>query len=272
MHRAWHVALRRPRKDSLVTGLLGVAVVALGAQLVWPPISDWIRSPWPGSQGVIELEAGTGRGYVNKDALLYLPPEYDTGQQWPLIVWLHGSGERGRHLSDLDRYGLPKFLAEGDDLPAMVLSPQCAQDFYWDPAVVFSVIDEVRSRYPVNPRRIYLVGYSMGAYGVWDALAAAPDRFAAAVALAGGGNPQSVSPPTDCLIWAVHGSDDKNVLSQRTKEMVEAYRSEGWQVKHSLLRGMGHDLGDFASPHSEIIQWLLRQSKQIQIDETYRHS
>src|SRR5690606_5595320 len=153
----------------------------------------------------------------------YRPPGYWTGRHGvPLLVYLHGSGERGfdnvRQLRSA-----PSVMCElpmSDAFPCAVLAPQCPEEFNWSSRIdsetdildaLMMMVDKVLRDPRIDPHRVYLAGSSMGGYGTWALAARAPDRFAAVVPIAGGGNTESASRFIDVPLWAVHGADDEVV-------------------------------------------------------------
>ena len=119
---------------------------------------------------------------VSLDYLLYLPKGYESGGPWPLILFLHGAGERGADLELLKKHPLPAMLAGDDaDLPFIVVSPQCPAERWW-PALtdeLLVLLDDAIERYNVDESRVYLTGLSMGGFGTWALAIAHSERFAA---------------------------------------------------------------------------------------------
>lgn len=245
--------------DRVLRASLTLAVAALGMQLWWPSAQAWWERPTAGRQGVFQFDKSDQAPGINRKALLYLPRQYASRSDWPLIVYLHGSGERGTDLSYLHRFGLPKSLAGNQDCPAVVASLQCLPGHFWDAEEVTHVIRELLGRYQVDRSRVYLVGYSMGGFGVWEAMASSPELFAGAVAIAGGGRAESAPPRAGCKILVVHSKDDPVVPAESSIKMVEAYQARGWDVEFRLLEDAGHGLGDYVTPGSEPLEWLLSQ-------------
>ena len=104
-------------------------------------------------------------------------------QRWPLIFFLHGSGERGDDVEQVKAHGLPKLLEQQPEFPAIVVSPQCPRDTAWiaETEALDLLFDEITARYAIDPGRIYLTGLSMGGYGAWHYAVLHPQRFAAVV-------------------------------------------------------------------------------------------
>ncbi len=155
--------------------------------------------------------------------LLYLPEEYgnDPQQQWPLILYLHGAGERANNLDYLKINGLPKKLEDQSNFPFIVVSPQIeGENAYWSEEgttkALFALLEEVQAVYSVDPKRIYLTGISLGGSGSWEIGLRYPERFAALVPVMGYygypfGYPDNICDLKDVPIWAFHGAKDEMV-------------------------------------------------------------
>src|SRR5260221_4091008 len=129
---------------------------------------------------------------VRLNYLLFLPPDYgaDPQQKWPLILFLHGAGERGSDPELLKLYGRPKVVEGWPDCPFIVASPQCPIDSIWlyQLDALNVLVDDLLSKYAIDPTRIYLTGLSLGGYGTWHLATLHPERFAAIAPVCGGGN------------------------------------------------------------------------------------
>ncbi len=193
------------------------------------------------------------------DYLLYLPPDYDASVKWPLIVFLHGSGERGEDLEQVRRVGLPR-VVEHDESRRwgfVLVSPQCPKDSYWEPRQVVELLEHVSSRLSVDQDRIYLTGYSMGGYGTWAAACYDPDRFAAIVPVCGGGNVEQAERLKRLPIWAFHGDKDNVVPFEKDQAMVDAVKKSGGDVTFTVYRGAGHGISDMTYGNDRVYDWLL---------------
>jgi len=144
---------------------------------------------------------------VSTDFLLTIPEEYakDHKKRWPMLVFLHGSGECGTDLSKVSRHGPPKEIANGRKFPFIVVSPQCPDDF-WDPAVVTQLVDMIERRYRVDRDREYVTGLSLGGYGAYELAAANPGRFAAIAPISGGGTLITALQLRRTPAYIVHGT------------------------------------------------------------------
>lgn len=195
--------------------------------------------------------------------LIYLPKGYDqdTEKKWPLILFLHGAGERGDDLEKVKIHGPPKIVEKGRDLPFIVISPQCPADSWWEPFPLNALLDEVQERYRVDPDRVYLTGLSMGGFGTWELAARYPERFAAIAPICGGGNRLLAGRLKNIPVWAFHGDKDPVVPVGRTDEMVEALQRAGGQVKYTRYPGVQHDSWTAAYANPELYEWFLSHER-----------
>jgi predicted peptidase len=167
--------------------------------------------------------------------LLFLPAAY-TGhaQRWPVLLFLHGAGERGYDLQRVKRHGVAHIVEEQPDFPFVVVSPQCPPREAWAPAPLLALLDAIAPHYDVDPERCSVTGLSMGGFGTWAVALAAPARFAAMAPICGGGDPARVSALRHLPVWAFHGARDPIVPLQRSVEMVEALRQCGGNVRFTV--------------------------------------
>lgn len=195
--------------------------------------------------------------------LLYFPPDYtaDAGRRWPLLVFLHGSGERGNDLRRAAIHGPPKHIAAGRHYPFIVATPQCPADRWWDHEVVFALIDELVLRHRIDPDRIYLTGLSMGGFATWGMAMERPDYFAAIAPVCGGGNRHQATRLKDLPVWAFHGAEDMVVPPERSQELVEAIRAAGGQPRLTIYPGVGHNSWDPAYDDPTLYTWLRAQRR-----------
>src|SRR3954468_18724703 len=179
---------------------------------------------------------------VKADYLLYLPKDYgkDPAKKWPVIVFLHGSGERGTDVNLVKLHGPPK-VAEKKELPFIVVSPQCPPNEWWQPRVVMTLLDEVLAKYQSDPDRVYLTGLSMGGFGTWSTAQEFPDRFAAIAPVCGGGNPYLGRRLKNVPTWIFHGQKDQSVPVQASIDMNASLKQVGGDVKLTVYPDLGHD-------------------------------
>ncbi len=230
-------------------------------------VSDWHgQHPYTVTLQVTSV-AGITR-LVQIDYLLYLPYDYglDPQQTWPLILFLHGSGERGYDPEQVAATGLPRRLQTRSDFPFIVLSPQIPPDHWWEEQlnVLPVLLDQIQSDYAVDTQREYLTGLSMGGFGAWALAIRYPRRFAAVVPIAGGWDggtmPRNICVLKDVPMWVFHGAQDVNVFPQQTEQMVAALQQCGGNVRFTLYPDTKHNESwtrAYADP--ELYEWLLQQ-------------
>jgi len=195
--------------------------------------------------------------------LLYVPKDYSADKAWPLVVFLHGAGERGSNLEQLKAHGLPKLIAQGQDFEFIVVSPQCPTNKWWVglDSHVIALIDETMDRYNVDKNRVYLTGLSMGGYGTWSITAGYPERFAAIAPICGGGQPYLARNLKDVPVWAFHGAKDNVVPLQQSQQMVDAVNAAGGNAKLTVYPEAWHDSWTQTYANPELFKWLLSHSK-----------
>jgi predicted peptidase len=190
----------------------------------------------------------------------------------PLIVFLHGIGQRGEGgfipNKGVEAAFVRHFLRP---LSAIVVIPQCVRTKYWhDPEMekmVMGTLEQSTEEFAADPKRIYLIGVSMGGYGAWHLAAKHPEKFAAVVPICGGSPRTSGDRWTSLAekiggtpIWAFHGSDDRVVPPSESRNMVEALRKvDGNRVRYTEIEGVGHNVWLNAAADPELLPWLLRQ-------------
>ena len=198
------------------------------------------------------------------DYLIYVPKDYEPSQKWPLVMFLHGAGERGDDLNAIKRHGLP-MLAEQRDFPFIIVSPQCSRRNFWaSPSqlqVLNGLLDDVMATYSVDDDRVYLTGLSMGGMGAWAWAAANPERFAAVVPICGRGNPETGVKLKDMPIWAFHGDADYTVPVKGSQEMVEAVNNAGGNAKLTIYPGVGHESWIQTYENPEVYEWMLSHTR-----------
>lgn len=196
--------------------------------------------------------------------LTFLPKSYSArGDRVPLIVFLHGSGERGTDLDKVKAWGPPAIVEKDRDFPFMVVSPQIPEGQWWDAYLLKSMLDDVLKRYNVDPKRVYLTGISMGGYGVWDLASRYPEYFAAVAPICGGGIARLAGRMKDIPVWAFHGLKDDAVPEQESARMVEALKAQGGNVKYTMLPEAGHiEAWVHAYGEAGLFDWFAQQRRQ----------
>ncbi len=196
--------------------------------------------------------------------VVYVPEGYTPGRAWPVIMFLHGMGERGDDGLLQTEVGIGRAIRRhADRFPCLVVMPQCPTTGAWDKAVddLDTALREVCHDYHVDPDRVYLTGLSMGGYGTWIYGAQRTDVYAALAPICGGGDPRDAAALARLPIWAFHGKDDTTVVPEKSREMVEAVKKAGGEVKYIEYAGVGHNSWDPAYDDPGLIKWLLKQRR-----------
>ena len=211
-------------------------------------------------------------GEVRLNYLLYAPAAYgkDPARRWPLIVFLHGGGERGDDPALLTRQPLPKTLAVTTNFPAVVVSPQLPLRFtYWSDLIdpIDALVQRLERRFAIDPYRLYLTGLSTGGFGTWEYALRYPRRFAALVPIAGGyrqgGVPHTICALRDVPVWAFHGASDTVVPPYDSEILVKALRACGSRVvRLTLYPGVDH-YGSWPRAYADPALWRWLFSKRL---------
>lgn len=198
--------------------------------------------------------------------LLFLPESYaqSTNQKFPLILFLHGAGERGSDLDSVKRHGIPKIVETNPDFPFIAVSPQCPEDSWWTSELhtINGLIEEVVEKYQVDTSRIYLTGLSMGGFGTWSLASMYPERFAAIAPVCGGGEVRQILRSlVEMPIWTFHGQKDDVIPFSRSEEIVTALKKHGSGIKFTIYPEAGHDSWTKTYDNPELYKWFLKHSR-----------
>ena len=191
--------------------------------------------------------------------LLYAP-ETEADARLPLILFLHGAGERGSDLDRVTTQGLPQLLPNLPE-PAFVVAPQCPASSWWtlELDALERLLGEVQENYPVDAARVYLTGLSMGGYGTWHLALKNPTRFAALAPVCGGGIPPLAHKLNALPIRAFHGAEDDVVPPAASEKMVEAVTKAGGQANLTVYPGVGHNSWTRAYSEPDLYTWMFAQ-------------
>ncbi len=214
--------------------------------------------------------------------LLYVPAQAKAGEKLPLILFLHGSGERGSDLSKLKNIGPFTFIKDSTNFPFIVVAPQANEGRDWDTQNLLTLLDSIEKKLPVDASRIYVTGLSMGGFGAWKLAQAAPLRFAAIAPVCGGGDSSYVCAIRNMAVWAFHGAKDDVVPYQESERMVNGLKKLKADVKFTLYPDAGHDAWTATYQNPALYDWLLskRSNTTFKVKEsalkklagTYRYS
>ena len=204
--------------------------------------------------------------------LLFLPKGYrdSSDKRWPLLLFLHGAGERGTNVWKVATHGPPKIAARDPNFPFIVVSPQCPEGEIWSNEQVLGLLDEVSKKLKVDSGRVYLSGLSMGGYGTWNLGLSHPERFAAIVPICGGGQLIDIllaqgtkgQALRSLGVWAFHGGKDPVVPLEESKRMVDMLKKAGLQdVKLTVYPEAGHDSWTEAYNDPKLYEWLLSHER-----------
>lgn len=225
--------------------------------------------------------------------LLYLPPGYDAkaAKQWPLILFLHGAGERGTNLAQVSAHGPPKLVKRNVPAPKteteaarqeresatrllkekfIIVSPQCPTGQRWESETVIALLDSVLARHKVDSARVYLTGLSMGGYGSWALLAKFPERFAAVAPICGGGERidillaarEKAAALKALPVWAFHGAKDPVVPLVESERMAEALKKAGVkELQLTVYPEAQHDSWTATYSNPKLYEWFLAHER-----------
>jgi len=193
--------------------------------------------------------------------LIYLPEGYkESTQTWPLVLFLHGAGERGADIEFVKRNGPPRLIEEGQQFPFILVSPQCPERTIWDNKMLIAFLDDIESKYNVDKNREYLTGLSMGGHATWSLAIQYPERFAAILPVCARGYSQDVYVLKDVPVWVFHGEKDDIVPITDGEKMVRALKEAEGNVKFTIYPEANHDAWTETYNNPEIYEWLLNHS------------
>jgi predicted peptidase len=216
---------------------------------------------------------------------LMKPASYDTSKKYPLVLFLHGVGERGTDnrkqlVVGLNIFADPKRI---DRYPCFIAAPQCPEsdtwvDVDWDAehhtmkdkltqclSLALDIVCELQKEFPIDAGRLYIIGYSMGGFGTWDAIQRYPGLFAAAVPVCGGGDETAADRIIHIPIWAFHGALDDIVLVSRSRNMVNTLVRAGGVPRYTEYPAINHFCWGLAFSNTAMLDWLFSQTKSIKV-------
>lgn len=215
---------------------------------------------------VEQRRVATTQRTVAYDYLLYTPPMYyqSGSKKWPLVVFLHGAGERGSDVKKVAAHGPPKQAAAGREFPFVLISPQCPSDQWWDVATLQALLDRLLKEHgsKIDRERIYITGLSMGGGGTWDWISQEGHPFAAAAPVCGASSYIPIRIKDPIPVWAFHGTADDIVPPWITTLTADQWQQAGGDVRVSIYEGVNHGSWDRAYDEPELWSWLLSHKKQ----------
>jgi predicted peptidase len=200
---------------------------------------------------------------VRYNYLVSLPEGYEKSRaRVPLILFLHGAGERGEDVQKVAVHGLFKEIRNGRKIPAVVIAPQCPRNGWWDADDLTAILDSAERKYRIDRDRIYVTGLSMGGYGTWALGMRNPGRFAALAPVCGGGDPALAKNIAKVPIWVTHGDADPTVPLEQSRKMVDATRAAGNdRVRFDVIKGGKHDTWSEFYANDYFYSWLFAQRR-----------
>ena len=209
---------------------------------------------------------------VTSEYLIYLPKDYNARSKtrWPLMLFLHGAGERGTNLSKVAVHGPPKLVKQARDFPFIIVSPQCPNNQSWDNDVLLALLDEIEKNYNTDKSRVYLTGLSMGGYGTWSLGLAHPERFAAIAPICGGGDPivllladpKKLAVIKTLGVWAFHGGKDPVVPLLESERMIDGLKKAGCKdVELTVYPEAQHDSWTETYNNPKLYDWFLAHQR-----------
>lgn len=200
--------------------------------------------------------------------LLYLPEDYGKpGKTFPVILFLHGSGERGCKPETLKGFGPFTQAANNSSFPFIVIGPVCPPKRWWSDAevtlAVMGLLDKICQDYAVDPNRIYLTGLSMGGFGTWSLAEQYPKVFAAIAPVSGGGNPYRANEIKHIPAMIFHGKNDRNVPVWQAQQMAMSLTQAGGEAKLLIYPTAGHAIWDAVYSRPELYSWLMEHTKPV---------
>ena len=212
---------------------------------------------------------------------LFKPEGAAAGRKLPLVLFLHGAGERGDDNQAQLKHGVATFVKPESQaaFPCFVVAPQCAGNDKWADVEwgalshrqaekptesmrrVLELVPALLKEFPVDPKRLYVTGLSMGGYGTWDLVLRQPALWAAAVPVCGGADDSKAALIAKIPVWVFHGGNDGVVKTARSRSIVEALKGAGGSPKYTEYPGVGHDSWNKAYAEPELLPWLFAQKR-----------
>ena len=236
----------------------------------------WEADPLP-----LEPVTFTGADGKTVPYRLLKPANIDPAKKYPLVVFLHGAGERGTDNQRQMTHGVAAFASKDalEKYPCFLIAPQCPNNVKWvnvdwgadshtipkemtEPSrLTVELVEKMLKDQPIDPKRVYITGLSMGGYGTWDLLARRPDLFAAAAPICGGADEATAEKIKHLPIWCFHGDKDTVVKTARSRNIIAAIEKAGGKPKYTEYPGVSHNSWGPAYADPELLKWLFGQTK-----------
>jgi predicted peptidase len=196
---------------------------------------------------------------MNLEYVVYMPDGFSG--ELPLVLFLHGAGERGKNIDLVDIHGFPKQAKEGTDFPFILVAPQCPLDRYWsEPELVDGLIDIQSScfiKFNVDTERFYVTGLSMGGYGTYALASKIPHKIAAALPICGAADLKTIHLMKNISTWIFHGDQDQVVPVKNSLDAFEILEPINPNVHLTIYKGIGHDSWTETYQNPDVLDWML---------------
>tara|TARA_B100001564_G_scaffold358670_1_gene377994 strand:- start:780 stop:1448 length:669 start_codon:yes stop_codon:yes gene_type:complete len=195
--------------------------------------------------------------------LIYLPNDYLT-KKYPLVLFLHGAGERGTNLKDIEIHGLPKLVRNGKKFPFIIIAPQCPLNLWWsDPLPVdllSELVNDIVMKYGIHKNNVFCTGLSMGGYGTLALSIKNPKLFSAIIPICGGMDIKNffdILNLKDLPIWLFHGDKDEVIPLENSQSIYKVLKPVNKNIKLTVYKGVDHNSWDRAYDDNELYKWML---------------
>ena len=195
--------------------------------------------------------------------LIYLPNDYLT-KKYPLVLFLHGAGERGSNLKDIEIHGLPKLVRNGKKFPFIIIAPQCPLNLWWsDPLPVdllSELVNDIVMKYGIHKNNVFCTGLSMGGYGTLALSIKNPKLFSAIIPICGGMDIKNffdILNLKDLPIWLFHGDKDEVIPLENSQSIYKVLKPVNKNIKLTVYKGVDHNSWDRAYDDNELYKWML---------------
>jgi len=211
---------------------------------------------------------------VEMKYLFYLPKDHGakSKKRWPLLMFLHGAGERGTNVQRVAIHGPMSLVKQGKEFPFIIVAPLCPEGEKWQNENLLNLLERVEKKFKVDTNRVYLTGLSMGGFGTWNLAIAHPEKFAAIAPICGGGMGIDVilagygkpkNPLIDLPVWAFHGAKDPVVPVEESERTIGAMKKiRAKETKLTIYPEAQHNSWTETYNNQELYEWLLKHERQ----------
>ena len=201
------------------------------------------------------------------DCVIYYPKKFYENEKYPVIISLHGAGNRGHGVESLKNDDFFLHISKFKEFPFVSVMPYCGENTWFDLfEQLKTTVKEIIKMPFVDKKRVYLLGVSMGGYAAWQLGMSMPELFAAMVPICGGGMYWNAGRLANVPVWAFHGAKDTTVFPEESRKMVDAVNSCGGNAKLTIYPENGHDSWTDTLTNWEVFKWLLEQENKNEIE------